>query len=213
MYPTGTVFGPAVQIDPILPCDITFTLRYPDGRMVSTSGKGDAFGSWAGSRWTLDVPGIYRFNLEAEWQGHRGIMPGLPPEGGEIYVVERDKPPGAPELALNAPADLTFDANNGVHITGTSTAESVSYAAVIPGAVIDQGVLQVKGGKFDYFFEPKAINGRVATYDVANRNSGKTEIGDVVHLTFFSREKDSAGKPWHSFTRVIIRGNRVLAAR
>jgi hypothetical protein len=100
-----------------------------------------------------------------------------------------------------------------VHITGTSTAETISYAAVIPGAVIDQGVLEVKGGKFDYFFDPKAIHARVATYDAENRVSRKAEIGDVVHLTFFSREKDAAGRPWHSFARVILRGNRALSAR
>jgi hypothetical protein len=213
MYETCAQFGAAVQIDPIVPCTVTFTLKCPDGRVLSSRGKGDAFGSHAGTRWTLDQPGVYRFNLEADWEGNPGIMPGLPPEGGEIYVVERNKPADAPEIRFTVPADSTFDPVNGVHITGTSTAETISYAAVIPGAVIDQGTLEVKGGKFDYFFEPSAINARVSTYDTVNRVTGKPEIGDVVHLTFFSREKDANGAPWHSFARVIIRGNRVIAAK
>jgi len=66
-YQTGTVFGPAVQIDPILPVTVNFTLSYPDGRQVSTSGTGDSTGSFAGTKWTLDIPGIYHYYLSADW--------------------------------------------------------------------------------------------------------------------------------------------------
>lgn len=209
MYQTGATFGPAVQIDPILPAELRFTLHCPDGRVLSTSGRGDASGGWAGARWVLDKPGVYRYNLEAEWEGHRGVMPGLPPEGGEIYVVESDKPAGAPEIRFDLPVESTFNAAATLRITGTSTAESIRYAAVIPGAVIGQGSIEVKDGKFEWWFDPREANQRIRTYDVAHRVTGKPELGDVIHLTFFSREKDGA----HSFARIIIRGSKVIAAR
>lgn len=209
MYQTGSTFGPAVQIDPILPADVAFTLHCPDGRVLTSRGKGDAFGTFVGSRWVLEQPGVYRFNLEADWEGYRGVMPGLPPEGGEIYVVERDKPADAPEIRFDLPVESTFNPAAALRITGASTAESIRYAAVIPGAVIDQGIIEVKDGRFEHWFDPRAVNARTPTYDVQHRVTGRAELGDVVHLTFFSREKDGR----HSFARIIIRGNKVIAAR
>lgn len=214
VYETGMTFAAALQIDPILPVNVTFTLRYPDGRTVTARGKGDSFGSFVGSeRWTLDEPGIYRYTIDADWNGYPAIMPGLPATGGEFYVLEKDRPRNVPELTLDLPPDSTFNPVQGLKITGRSSAQSVYYAAVIPGAVLDQGYLPVVDGKFEYFFNPAAMNNRIQTYDTVNRNTGKVEIGDVVHLTFFSKERSPLGPTYHSFARVIMRGTRVLVTR
>jgi hypothetical protein len=214
MYETGSSFAPAVQIDPVLPVNITFTLDYPDGRRKMATGFGDATGSFAGSeRWTLDAPGVYRFRLEGNWNGARAVMPGLPADGGFLYVVERAKPPSAPELKLNLPRESYFNASVGLNITGTSTAESVSYAAIIPGAVIDQGSIPVVAGKFSFFWDPKLANQKTQTYEIINRVSKAVTIGDVVHLTFFSKERATDGKTYHSFHRVVLRGTKVISTR
>jgi hypothetical protein len=42
---------------------------------------------------------------------------------------------------------------------------------------------------------------------------GKPLLKDVVHITFFSQERDASGHPVHSFARVILRGNTVLSVR
>jgi hypothetical protein len=212
MYETGTSFGPAVQIDPMVPCDLKFTLKFPSGKVVTTEGNGDASGSWAGARWTLDEPGIYRYNLEATWEGHQGMMPGLPAEGGELYVVEKAKPAGAPELQFDLPVESTFDPALPFRITGRSTASAVSFAAVIPGAVIDQGTIPVVGGKFEYLFDPQRTHDRTPSYDVKHRVTGRAELGDIVHLTFFSKETGAA-EASHSFARIILRGNRAVCTR
>ena len=68
-------------------------------------------------------------------------------------------------------------------------------------------------GRFRFFFDPAAINTTTPTYDTVNLVNGKPEIGDVVHLTFFSEEKTPAGAVYHSFVRLIIRGNKVLYVR
>ena len=213
MYETGTTFGPAVQIDPILPVDLNFTLDYPDGRRVMTSGVGDATGSWAGEKWTLDVPGIYRFNLTGNWMDHRASMPGLPADGGLLYVVEKDRPANAPEIQFNLPVQSSFNAVTGATITGKSTAKTVSYAAIMPGAVLDQGTLTVQNGQFQLAWDPKAMNQRTPTYDTANRVTGTADIKDVVHLTFFSEETAPDGKKYHSFARLILRGTQIFWAK
>ena len=214
VYETGATFTPAMQIDPILPANINFTLDYPDGRRVFASGTGDGFGSFAGKdRWPLDIPGIYRYQLSADWHGHRAIMPGLPATGGELYVIEKDRPAGEAGLVLDLPSESSFNPAVGVNIAGRSTGSSVYYAAVIPGAVIDQGYLTVTGGKFQYFFNPKAINDKIHTYDTAHRVTGRPELGDVVHLTFFSKESGAGGAPYHAFARVIMRGPKVIVTK
>ncbi len=131
----------------------------------------------------------------------------------EICATCAAAAPDAPEIRFNLPAESYFTPADGVHITGTTTADQVSYAAVIPGAVIEQGKLAVSGGMFTYVFDPVSINKKVPIYDIMNLVSGKPEIGKIVHLTFFSKESDPQGLPCHSFIRLIIRGQRVLYAR
>ncbi|MCX7840880.1 MAG: hypothetical protein N2559_15705, partial [Anaerolineae bacterium] len=125
----------------------------------------------------------------------------------------KDRPANAPTLTFNLPPISKFDASKSTKFTGTSTASTIHYAAVIPGAVIAQGSLPVTNGKFEYTFDPAAIRQCVQTYDTTNQVSGKPELGDVVHLTFFSQEKASDGKAYWSFVRLIIRGNTVHYAR
>ena len=214
LYETGTTLTPVAQIDPLLPANVTYTLTYPDGRQVKTEGLADRFGTSIGKdKWILDMPGIYRLYLEADWEGHKGYMPGLPKGGGEFYVIDKERPAGAPGIKLDLPSESSFPPTAGVTITGSSTAQSVYYAAVIPGAVIGQGMLPVTGGKFQYRLDPAAINKTTPTYDVTSVRTGMPEIRDVIHLTFFSKEVTAAGVTYHSFVRLIIRGNKVLYVR
>jgi hypothetical protein len=211
VYETGASFAPALQIDPILPVVIRFTLWFPDGRSAFWEGTSDAFGTFAGStRSTLDQAGVYTYQIEGQWQGFRGVMPGLPSGGGEFYVIEKDRPANSAAISLNLPGQSTFNAAQGLTIRGTTTASVVYYAAVIPGAVIDQGRLTPTSGAFEYRFDPVAISQRIPTYDIINLVNGRPEIGKVVHLTFFARETPAGGSPIHSFVRVIFRGTKVL---
>ena len=213
VYDQGTAFAPAFQIDPLLPVNMKFTLNYPDGRQVVAQGVGDASGSWAGTPWTLDAPGVYRYTVDAEWNGYKGLVPGLPKEGGLMFVIDKDRPANAQTLAFSLPPLSKFDAAKGTKFSGTSTASTVSFAAVIPGAVIGQGTLPVTNGKFEYTFDPNAINKTTPTYDTINVTTKLPELGDVVHFTFFSQEKAADGKTYWSFVRLIIRGNTVHYTR
>ena len=211
MYETGSLFTPAVQIDPVLPVSIRFVMTYPDGRQVTAEGVGDSFGTFAGKdKWLLDIPGIYHYTLEGDWQGYKGYMPGLPPGGGEFYVVNKDKPADAPSLLINLAEETTFPADKGISFTGSTTADSVYFAAVMPGAVLEQGSLHVVNGKFEYKFDPAFLNNSTSTYDITNKQTGKPDIKDVVQLSFFSKEIASDGKAYYSFARVIFRGNKAI---
>ena len=214
VYETGTSFGAALQIDPVLPVSIKFTLQYPDGRTVATQGTSDAFGGFAGAvRWTLDVPGVYRYWIEGEWNGFRSVMPGLPPEGGEFYVIEASPPAGAAGLRLNLANQSSFSASQTLLISGTTTASQVNYSLIIPGCVVEEGRLTPNKGRFEYRFDPLAVHSRAPSYDIINLISGKPELGKAVHLTFFAREVTPQGTAYHSFARVIFRGNRVFYTR
>ncbi len=212
VYDAGTTFVPAFQIDPMLPVNMKFTLYYPDGRQVVAAGIGDAGGAWAGTeRWTLDVPGLYRYTVDGEWNGYKALVPGLPKNGGEIYVVEKQKPANAPGITFNLPPLSKFDPAKPTKFTGVSTAKEINYAMIIPGAVLAQGVIPVTNGKFEFTFDPASLHSIAQTYDVKNQVSGRTELADVVHLTFFAKE--TSPTTYHSFVRLIIRGNTVNYTR
>jgi hypothetical protein len=212
-YPVGTTFTAAFQIDPIVPVNITFKLTYPDGHTAQTSGTSDQYGSFAGpDRFLLDTPGIYTYTVDASWNGYKPFMPGLPATGGEIYALESNPPANAPGIRIMVPDGTTFDPVTGIHIIGKTTADTVHFTAVMPGAVLDQGNLTVSNGQFDYLLNPAELHRRAQTYDVADVN-GKPSLGDVVHLTLFSEEKTADGAAYHSFARVIVRGNQVRVAQ
>ena len=214
VYNQGVTFTPAFQIDPMLPVSMKFTLNYPDGRQATVQGVGDASGSWAGSpAYTLDAPGVYRYTVDADWNGYKGLVPGLPKEGGMMFVIEADRPANAPTLKFDLPPLSKFDAAKGTKFTGTTTAATVHYAAVMPGTVLAQGALPVTNGKFEYTFDPAAIARIAPTYETVNLTYKLPEVGRVVHFTFFSQEKAADGKAYWSFVRLIIRGNTVHYTR
>jgi hypothetical protein len=212
VYEVGTTFAPAFQIDPMLPVNMKFVLSYPDGRQVAASGVGDAGGSWAGTeRWTLDMPGLYRYTVDGNWNGYTALVPGLPKDGGAIYVIEKEKPANASGLTFDLPPLTKIDPSKATKFVGRSTAKEINYALIIPGAVLAQGALPVNNGKFEFTFDPAALHNLAQTYDVKNQRSGKAELADVVHLTFFSKE--TLPTTYHSFVRLIIRGSTVNYTR
>ncbi len=207
-FDVGASLRAALQIDPILPARVRVELEYPDGRVKAAEGVGDRTGSFAGAdAWVMDAPGVYRLRVKGDWEGHPGLMPGLPAGGGFVYVANGGR---GPDIDL-AP-EAWFDPVKGLRITGSSTAGKVAYAVLMPGAVLDQGEVAVKDGRWEYFFDAKTVSAAFPIYDTADLVSGKPQIGRVVHLTFFSGERGPDGKPLYGARRVILRGNRAITA-
>jgi len=209
VYQQGTYFTPVLQIDPVVPCDVQFNLTAPDGSRRVSEGKGDRFGYYtAKDKWPLDQAGVWVYTVNATWNGFKGRVPGLPNEGGYIFVLE-NKTPDGPGITLNLSEQLGFSPTDGLEIHGNSSASEVYFAAIIPGAVLEEGKIPVADGKFTYKFDPKRMADKIKTYDIINLVNGKPEIGRIVQLTFFSEEKDANG-PYHSFIRVILRGTTAI---
>jgi Zn-dependent metalloprotease len=212
-YEVGSTFRPALQIDPILPISIHFVLTYPDGRRQVADGVGDRFGSFAGpTAWPLDVPGVYKYQVTANWNGFAGRMPGLPDSGGEFFVYSKTRPAGSTGLRIDGASQRTYSASTGTTVSGSSTAGTVRYTLITPGAVIEQGELPVKAGRFSYVFDPAAVHAKVPLYDITSITTGKPQIGRVIHLTFFSQETGTGGS-FFDVSRVILRGTTVLTSR
>lgn len=209
VYELGTNFSAVLQIDPVVPCDIQFTLIAPDGARKVAEGKGDRFGYFVSrDKWPLDQPGVWKYIVNATWSGYRGRVPGLPDEGGYIFVLENEKS-GGPGMTLNLSGEQTFSPTEGLVINGNSSASRVYFSAIIPGAVLEEGTIPVVNGKFTYKFDPKRMADKIKTYDIINLANGKPEIGRIVHLTFFSEENGANG-PYSSFIRVILRGTTAI---
>ncbi len=209
----GSAWRPAVQVDPLLPAAIHLVLTYPDGREKVADGTADAFGSFAGPEaYPLDVPGVYRYQLSAAWQGFTGKMPGLPDAGGEFYVFS-PRTAGAPGLTLDLPAQSSFASDGPLVVKGHSTASGVRYALIMPGAVLGQGELQVVNGAFELTIDPRALHASTPIYDTVSVTTGKPQLGRVLHLSLFARETAADGTAYWDFRRVVVRGTTVLAPR
>jgi hypothetical protein len=209
VYFVGATFGAVLQIDPVVPCSVRFTLTAPNGTTFVTTGSGDQYGYFvAVDKWLLDKAGLWVYNVTATWNDTQGRVPGMPSEGGWIFVLENGPAP-ATGLTLKMPTIQTFSPTTGLNVTGNTTASKVYYAAIIPGAVLEEDVLQVNNGTFQYTFDPKRMADKIKTYDIVNLVNGKLEIGRVVHLTFFSEEQGPNGT-YHSFARVVLRGTTAI---
>jgi hypothetical protein len=209
VYLVGTTFGAVLQIDPVVPCSVRFALTAPNGTTFVTTGTGDQYGYFAAvDKWILDKAGLWTYNVTATWNGYQGKVPGMPDAGGWIFVLENEPAPAA-GMTLNIPAAQTFSPTTGLTITGITTGSRVYYAAIIPGAVLEEGILPVSNGSFNYTFDPQRMANKIKTYDIVNLVNGKAEIGRVVHLTFFSDEQGPNGV-YHSFARVVLRGTTAI---
>jgi hypothetical protein len=209
VYQTGTTFGAVLQIDPVVPCDVVFTLTAPGNTTKVATGKGDQYGYFiAADKWPLDQAGVWTYTVNATWNGFSGKVPGMPDLGGWVFVLENGDPLGS-GMTLRMPEMQTFSPTAGLNVTGQSTASKIYYAAIIPGAVLEEGVLPVTNGEFRYSFDPQRMADKIKTYDIINLVNGKPEIGRVVHLTFFSEEQGPTGT-YHSFVRVILRGTTAI---
>jgi hypothetical protein len=210
IYPVGATFGAVLQIDPMLSCNVTFTLIAPDNKTYIAKGQGDQYGYFAAAdRWTLNQTGVWTYIVNASWNGYQGRVPGLPESGGWIYVIENGTSQG-PGITLKMPMQQSLSPTTGLNVTGQTSASEVYVAAIIPGAVLEQDILPVTNGTFRYTFDPQKMASKIQTYDIINLVNGKTEIGRVVHLTFFTEEKTSNGTIYHSFVRVILRGTTAI---
>lgn len=212
VYEQGAMFTPVLQIDPILPAHIQFILKYPDGTQKIAEGVGDKFGYFVGAdKWQLDQPGVYSYTVTSDWQGFEGRVPGLTPGAGYIFVLEKNRPTGK-GIKLNLKNQQSFPVAEGLLLEGTTTSDVVYYTCITPGAVIEQGTLSVTNGRFFYRFDPVVINQRIPIYDIENHRTNHKDIGRVIHFTLFTGEKSEEGKIYHSYARVIMRGNTAIYA-
>ena len=212
VYETGDYFTPVLQIDPILPAEIQFTLHYPDGSKKTSRGQGNKFGYFIGEeKWQLTHPGVYRYAVHSTWNNYQGSVPGLTPGTGALFVLEKNRPTEA-KLRLVLKNQQSFPILEGLLIEGTTNADKVEYTVIMPGAIIEQGALSVLNGRFFYRFEPSLVNRSTPLYDIENRRNGNKEIGRIIHITFFAAERSATGPVRHVYARVIIRGNTAFYA-
>jgi hypothetical protein len=146
VYQVGATFGAVLQIDHVVPCNVSFALTAPNGTTYLTIGKGDQYGYFAAvDKWPLDQAGLWTYNVNATWNGYNGKVPGIPNSGGYIFVIENSPPQGT-GMTLNMPTMKTFSPTTGLTVNGTTTGSRVYYAAIIPGAVLEEGTLQINNG-------------------------------------------------------------------
>jgi hypothetical protein len=220
----GYTFKPGMQIDPLLPAKLNLKVDQLKGDTWTSMGTAEAVasneGSWLSpTAFKLVDAGVYRFAVSGKWtdssgKEHTGGMPGLPTEGGEFYVASSMRPSGATGLTVEMPTISTFKLSEKLVVTGKSSAASVRYVLLMPGAILGQGEIPVVNGVYSLTLDPGTINKSTPIYDFINLATKQphTYGGRVMHLSLASKEKFNGVEFW-DVKRVIARGTVVIAVK
>lgn len=220
----GTIWKPGMQVDPLLAVKLSLKLDQLKGSDWTTMGTAEAMGGADGSwlsptAFTLKEPGAYRFSLNGEWtdtagKKYLGGMPGLPTEGGEFYVASAIRPSGAVGLTVSLPTLSSFTFSDKLIVSGTSTASTVRYTLLMPGAILGQGEIPVTDGKYSIALDPGTINKTTPIYDFISllTRQPMTYGGRILHLSLAAQEKHNGVDFW-DVKRVIARGTTVIAVK
>ena len=202
---------------PIVQADVTWTVTKPSGEQVLVQGRANRLGVARGKPLVdVDEPGLYRVEPRIEFGGHVGDLPGL--VDGSFWHCAT--PVGAPAL-LEADLDgiTTVDPVQGIRIPirwpAHLTDVTIHYGLLMPGAVLDQGV--VRGEHLDealwhYPLEPIQWLAQVPNFDARDYATGEWRLWEMVVLQVFIEARDG-DQPVYDALRLAMRRDQLFNYR
>ncbi len=205
---TGGSFALAGTVLPTVPAICEFSVTKPDGTCEHVRGQANQIGRCYLGRVRCERPGIYRVKARAEYQGKSGDVLGSGDGGYNNYVVDSDRTPlftctsvnGVRHIDANRDLVLSFEVADAVRIA------TVAYTVLMPGIIMDEGQIEVKGRTFHYAFSPTAAARQFSLYDIVDYVEQKPKLADTVVMVFFLSGTDSAGKPVYDAKKIVLRG-------
>ncbi len=156
-------------------------------------------------------PGVYIVETACSYNDIRGDALGS--GDGKYYLYVVDPKDSKAYFQLNLPPWFTVSHDKILEINGTID-ESVAkgklyYTIIMPGIIMDEGILDIKNNAFQYKFAPYDVAVQFPNYDIVDAKVPTQEnMADTVIFTFFLSGADKSGKALHSVKRFILRGNQ-----
>ncbi len=236
IYETGAVKGVGSIAVPMTAHDVEIRVVKPDGQTLDCRGRADRIGNFFCPDGSLvyDQPGVYRIFARFAEGAAVGTVPGARAGWYRTYAVAKDTPyrvlfdgnllkPVAFDEALNVAGQVEPPLRSG----------RVYYSVVAPGILIDEGAVDLSGGRFGVLLLPDQIGAEFANLHdhpsiVPLKFGGfptprglaelwqsmvghkRRALSDTVEITIFVEGVDADGKPATAGGKFVLRGSRVM---
>jgi hypothetical protein len=203
----GEKMGLGGMVFPNIPADVSWTVTKPSGEVAMVFAKADRFGIARGRSFVpVEEPGIYKVRAHVSYGELEGDIVGTPdgefwhcavyPDGpnylqSEITTIEGIDPKKALRIPVVWPEHFQ---NARLH-----------FAVLMPGQVIDQGVVEGKTGRWEYPFDPIQLSAQFPNFDVRILATGQWELADTLVFQFFLEAENDGEKVFDSLRMTLRR--------
>ena len=193
---------------------VTLTVTKPDGTVEVLDGWSNRLGGFAPPRpIAVDQPGAYKVSCHIEKDGVEGDIPGT--GDGEFYhfAIPEDDPEFVrvdlgPMTRVEHGEPLQIPLRWDRDVRGAR----VTYSVMMPGNVLDEGVIREADGGLDFPFDPVEAAIQYPFVDTVDYATGDPVYADTIVFTFLV-EASRGGETIRDAVRVILRGNRLFNPR
>jgi hypothetical protein len=210
----GELMGLGGVVMPVVPAEVTWTVTKPSGDKLVVKGTASRLGVVRGSPPPLvDEPGIYRIEPVVTYDGMTSDLPGL--VDGSFWHVAVDS--SSPQfLTSNVPAATTVAAADGfdIKLEWPEDLEDARlfFGVIMPGQVLDQGVLELDTNTWTYDFDPIQWAAQTTNYDARELASGRWKLAETMVFQFFVQGTRD-GEPVYDALRFFLRRDTLYNMR
>jgi len=199
---------------PNVPADVTWIVTKPSGERVEQRARADRRGSArAQPPVPVDEPGVYQVQTTVRWGDLVGGIPGT--SHGEYWIcgVAPDAPP---VLTADLPPVSVIEPDGTARVPlrwpAGLTDVRLWFGTIMPGAVLEQGVVSPPDGAWTYELTPAELVKRFPNFDVRQFATGVPELADtaVIQLCLEARDGD---RRVVDGLRLALRANRLFYGR
>ncbi|MCO4773995.1 MAG: hypothetical protein KDA24_28440 [Deltaproteobacteria bacterium] len=210
----GELMGLGGVVMPIVPAKVAWTVTKPSGAQLMVYGTANRLGVVRGSPAPLvDEPGIWKVEPVIEYQGMKSDLPGLV-DGSFWHVAVDSSSPTF--LESNVPARTRVASAEGfdMELTWPEDIENprLSFGVIMPGQVLDQGVLELDTNTWTYDFDPIQWAAQTTNFDARELASGRWTLAETMVFQFFV-EGTRNGEPVYDGLRLFLRRDMLYNMR
>jgi len=213
VFETGDILrAGAMVIPPIKGVDCQRTVTTPSGKKLVFIGKTNPLGlaklvAPEGSDIPIPEPGVYEVETVISCNGKTDT------DRSYVYAIDRGQTQSY--FRLHLPPRFHIRHNKTFPLKGSVSPlvkdARMYYTLITPGIVMDEGVLPLTKGRFQYNLLPADFAVQYPNYDILDfKNPRREMMADTLIFTFFLDGLSQDGKPIHDVKRFVIRGNKGL---
>jgi hypothetical protein len=212
----GETMGLGGVVMPVVSAEVTWKIRKPSGEIAWMHATGRRNGVVAGKpALPVDEPGIYLIEPVVKWGELEGDLPGLAQGSFWHCAVPRHNPDEG-MLTTSVPGISTIDVIDGVKIPVTWPADlensKLWFGVIMPGQVLDQGVLELDGSEWTYDFQPIQWAAQATNFDARDLGTGEWKLAETMVFQFFI-EGERDGEKVYDALRLFLRRDRLYNYR